>query len=167
MGRLNSTGAIAKDTYLWNDCRLFLERKEAVTLDLCMINRNFEYLHELVFYNVIKNENDECVKEMDNVMRPEWLSMFPNIRQVTIRDDVELTPSYKFRLEDLLKTVQQISKDITVIVWVCGRDWYEKALTDDMSKLYDTAGWSIEYNQNGYDTFGGPKYELVIKAKQD
>ena len=148
---LNSVGAIAVDPYLKKECELFLQKKETVTLNMYKIIENksrISNMSKLLLYNVVNNGTSEP-KEHDNVIRPEWISIFPTITSVVFKDIVQsypTPPKFEFRLDALLETVKQISPNITVTVKDVGK-WCEKTLTDDIREAYNASGWSIEYKK--------------------
>ena len=156
---LNSVGVIAVDPYLKKECELFLQKKETVTLNMDKIFENksrIRNMSKLLLHNIVDNGTSEP-KEKDNVMRPEWISIFPAITSVVFNDEVwSGSPiKYEFRLDAILETVKQISPNITVTVKDLGK-WCEKALTDDIREAYNASGWSIEYEKE--------KRSLIIKS---
>ena len=162
---LNSVGTLAVDPYLRKDCELFLQQKETVTLKLDKIFENLRNMSKLVLHNIVKrgcsrslSSKNPPPKGNDNVVRAEWLHLFPSLRTLVINDTVQ-GGEHEFRLDSLLQTVKQISKDITVYV-MDHRKWCKGAMTDDIVKAYDVAGWSVKYEKNGW------QYRLIIKSKE-
>ena len=105
-------------------------------------------------FNVVNNGYDDTASDIygnDNVMKGEWISMFPALKAVEIKT---LGDVYKFRFEALLESIQSIPSSVMIVVDDEGH-WIESALTDEISTAYDAAGWNIEYK----------KRKLVIKWK--
>ena len=161
---LNSKGTLAVDPYLKKDCELFLQKKETVRMEMHDIFENTKIMSKLVLYKIVRNRNS-TPNGYDNVIRPEWLSMFPVLRNVVIDDNVtSLTgpnPKYEFRLDALLETVKQISSNITITV-LDSEKWCEKALTNEISEAYTAAGWSIEYKKVKWSR----RSALVVKSQE-
>ena len=91
----------------------------------------------------------DIARAKDNVLRSEWLSMFPLLQSVEITTFG--APSwkqkhYKFRLEDMLETIQFISPSITITVRDYGA-WLNDALIDSISEKFDAVGWNVEFNR--------------------
>ena len=147
-------GSFGMDSYFMKEWNLFLEKKKKIKLDLSVLYQ-YTSLSELVMFN---EGGMDCVrrppKGKDNVFRPEWISMFPNV------DTLEIETSYKrFRWEALVESMSSVSSLITVIVEDGVFDdekWLGKAFTDEISAEFDAAGWNAE--------FDGQK--LVIKSKE-
>ena len=149
------------DLYLKNEWKLFLQNKTEITVNLYCLDSCFQSLSKLVMFNVVDNEVDTA-NGKDNVLRPEWISMFPSLHSVTINTNGSI---YKFRLEALLESMQSISPSVTVTVDDGGK-WIQSALTDEISAAFDAAGWNIEYETGEPDKYG--RYvdnKLVIKSK--
>ncbi len=137
------------DSYLKNEWKLFIQNRTEITLKLYYLKHEFQSLSKLVMFNVMYNSN-KTANGKDNVLRPEWISMFPSLHSVTIRTG----GVYKFRLEALLESMQSISPSITVTVDDWGT-WVQSAMTDEVSAAFDAAGWRMEYKER----------KLVIKSK--
>ena len=111
-------------------------------------------------YKVVSflNRGDQSPKGMENVLKPEWISLFPSVHTVSIR-----AVYYECRLEALLETVKSLSPLVTVIV-EDRRVWAKQILTDKISAVFKAEGWNIEYD----DEHVGFKYEskggLIIKS---
>merc|ERR1712156_1266741 len=90
------------DSYLKNEWNLFLQKREEIKLSLFHIGRNLQSLSKLIMFNVVDNYG-ETAKDQDNVLKPEWLSMFPSLRTVDINTTYGPFECYKFRLEALLE----------------------------------------------------------------
>ncbi len=145
------------DSYLKNEWKLFIQNRTEIKLHLHQLKIHFQSLSKLVMFNVVDNEK-KTANGKDNVLRPEWISMFPSLHSVTIRTGYD---DYKFRLEALLESMQSISPSITVSVEDRG-EWIQSAMTDEVSAAFDAAGWSLEYDKEDGGYYDG---ELVIKSK--
>ena len=161
------------DLYLKNEWKLFLQNKTEITVNLRWLNDYFQSLSKLVMFNVVRNGGydaergglwSDTANGKDNVLRPEWISMFPSLHSVTIRTG-GYGDLYKFRLEALLESMQSISPSVTVNVKDWG-EWVESALADEISAAFDAAGWNIEYEKGDPDKRGDyPDNKLLIKSK--
>ena len=100
---------------------------------------------------------DDVANGKDNVLRPEWISMFPSVHTVHIDT---FSYRFKFRLEALLESMKSISSLVTVTV-DDQNDWIQDALTDEISAAFTAAGWHIEYKEEHV-----MKGELFIKVNQ-
>ncbi len=124
-------------------------------------------LSKLIMFNVQWNEYDDTANGKDNVVRPEWISMFPSVHTLNVKTEGKW---YKFRLEALLESMQSISSSITVTVddkdgivdYRMIGSWIQSALTDEIVAAFDAAGWNIEYEEEGGKYGDG---RLVIKSK--
>ena len=141
------------DLYLKNEWKLFLQNKTEITVNLHYLKEYFQSLSKLVMFNVVDYDEDDTANGKDNVLRPEWISMFPSLHSVTINTWNKV---YKFRLEALLESMQSISPSVTVTVKDDG-EWIQKALTDDISAAFDAAGWNLKYKERDC--------KLVIKSR--
>ena len=102
----------------------------------------------------------------ENVLIPEWISMFPSLRTVKIRT---YRDEYKFRLEELLKPMRSIPHSVTVIVEDAGF-WIKNVMTAEISAAFGAAGWDIEYDDehiHPYDELTDFKGALYIKSKKE
>merc|ERR1712183_540835 len=103
-------------------------------------------------YDVVKYRWNEPAGK-NNVLKPEWLSIFPSVHTVTIWTTAYF--HYNFSLEALLESMKAFPPSIgTVIVRDSGK-WAERALTDDISGLFAESGWTAEYKDE----------ELVLNQK--
>ena len=97
-------------------------------------------------------------KDQDNVLKPEWLSMFPSLRTV----DIDMM-DYKFRLEALLETMPLISPSISIVVKGSG-EWMREGLSDEISAQFVSAGWNPEYEEEDKYGDGFIYWKLVLKS---
>merc|ERR1712093_812712 len=73
------------DEYLKKEWDLFLQQKKKITLNLSTMNvfdgdnkyNEFNYLYKLIMYDVVEYEWNESAIGKNNVLKPEWLSIFP------------------------------------------------------------------------------------------
>ena len=128
------------DSYLKNEWKLFLQKKQEIRLDLWYICRYHELMSIRIFYNVVYNRH-ETANGKDNVLKPEWISRFPSLRIVKIRTHRDWC---KFRLDELLESMRSIPHSVTVIVEDAGF-WIKKVMTAEISAAFGAAGWDIEY----------------------
>ena len=128
------------DLYLKNEWKLFLQNKEKIVLNLDRLKGYFKVMSKLVMFNVVNNRR-KTVNGKDNVMKGEWISMFPALKSMEINT---LRDFYKFRFEAFLDSMKSIPSPVTMAVNDGGR-WIESALSDEVLASYDAAGWSMEY----------------------
>ncbi|MCP4477426.1 MAG: hypothetical protein GY818_04980 [Planctomycetaceae bacterium] len=144
-------GSMELDLYLKNEWNLFRRNREEIKLNLRLMNRRLKSLSKLVMFNVVENYK-KTANGMDNVLKPEWIPIFPSLNTVEIDTNGD---AFKFRFEALLESMQSIPSSVTVIV-DDGGQWIESALTDDVLASYDAAGWNMDYKY--------PK--LTMKSKE-
>ena len=104
----------------------------------------------------------KTAKGIDNVLKRDWISLFPSVHTVRIRTNGNL---YKFRLEALLETMKSLSPSVTVIVEDAGW-WAKKALTDEVSAAFKAEGWNMEYDDEHIGFYGDYKGGLIIKSAE-
>ena len=143
------------DMYLRDEWRVFIDSKQEVVLRMYRIYNYFEILSKLVLYNVEEYGYVDIPNGKDNVIKPEWLSMFPSLETLTI-NTASYVHDYKFQLKALMESITVMSPSITVNV-KDGGNWAQKALNEDVSAEYDAIGWTIEYVEK--------ERMLVIKSK--
>ena len=133
----------AIDEFIKNEWTLFLQKKKTLKVDLFLLSRNYENLWDLILFNLVNPGDNGSVTGNDNVVRPEWISMFPSVRTLEIS-----TSEYRFRLEELAESMKSISPLITVFV---SGGWIQDALVDQIEifAAFNSAGWNIEYKNNG------------------
>ena len=146
------------DSYVIDEWDLFLVNKEEIRLDTYSLGNYFKSMSRLFMYNVrIYNGGN------DNLVKPEWLWMFPALERVRIT----AMNTRRFGLQALLETAQAAPTSLNeFVVQDETGHWAQKALTDDVSDAYDANGWSIVYDEQ-YDwkdnTEGQNKGALFIK----
>ena len=122
----------------------------------CIYNY-FQTLSKVVLFKVVQYRNNKDIPNgKDNVLKPEWLSMFPSLQTVTINT---FGSSYKFGLRTFLESLVMMPRALTLIVEDEDDEWAEDALTEDISAEFDAAGWNIKWVQE--------KKALVIKSKSN
>merc|ERR550525_2145198 len=68
------------DWFLQNEWKLFLLRKrKEIKLNLGLIDKQYHSLSELVVFKVVEYRKNDTANGKDNVLRPEWISMFPSV----------------------------------------------------------------------------------------
>merc|ERR1712083_1107194 len=72
------------DWFIKNEWNLFLQKKKSIKLELDLINEYYHSLSELVVFKAVENKKEETVNGKDNVLKPEWLSLFPSVDTVII-----------------------------------------------------------------------------------
>ena len=109
----------------------------------------------------VKYNGYGTAKDQDNVLKPEWLSMFPSLRTV----DINMCGhgDYKFRLEALLETMPLISPSISIVVRGHDSEWMREGLSDEISAQFVSAGWNPEYEEET-DKWGDIDWKLVLKS---
>ena len=150
------------DPYLVNEWDLFCQSKEELRLEFYDLNYVFKMMSKLILYNVTVTCRP---KGTDNVLKAEWISLFPSVHTVRISTNGS---GYKFRLEALLETMKSLSPSVTVIVEDCvgTSKWAKKALTDEVSAAFKAEGWNMEYDDEHIGFQYGDKGGLVIKSKK-
>ena len=162
---LSKGGVVSSDydLYVKNEWILFLQKRETIQLDLEYMNQDLKILSKLIMFNVVDNKWDETAKDQDNVLKPEWLSMFPTLRSVDIRMP---HGSYKFRLEALLETMPLIAPSISIVLrgyYEYGQDkWLRKGLSDEISAQFVSEGRNPEYEEEVDED--GCYWKLVLKS---
>ena len=151
------------DSYLKNEWNLFLQKREYITLNIYYMSLYFESLPKLIMFNVVLPGWNGAAKDQDNVLKPEWLSMFPSLRTV----DINMRSDYKFRLEALLETMPLISPSISIVVRGYARyesdKWMREGLSDEISAQFVSAGWNPEYEEENVE-YLGINWKLVLKS---
>ena len=136
-------GSSVFDDYLEKEWDLFVQNRRHIILDLFRLDEYFQSLSQLIMFSVEEN-GSSTVKGKDNVIRPEWISMFPSLETVTI---ITAGDWYMFRLEALLDSLSSIpNSSVTFAVFDDG-EWAENALSADVSSAFNAAGWKIEYDE--------------------
>ena len=128
-------------------------------MNLLWVEDDFKLMSKLVMFNVEYCIGDSA-KGKDNVLKAEWLSVFPSLRTVTIFN----VDGYKFDLEALVDTMQSVSHSVTVIVVDRG-EWAQRALTDEVAAAFGAIGWDTEYDGKCKNEFGHEVGGLIIKSK--
>ena len=154
----NDSGFNQFDLYLQNEWKLFLQNKKEVILDMSRIDCHFQTLSKVVLFKVVEYEREDIPNGKDNVLKPEWLSMFPSLQTVTINTSFMFC-SYKFGLRTFLESLVMMPRALTLIVVDEYGYWAEDALNEDISAEFDAAGWNIKWVQE--------KKALVIKSKSN
>ena len=155
--------AVHLDFYLQNEWKLFLQNKEEIMLDLPWIDNYYKLMSKCVFHNVVNvmAVNYGTASGKHNVLKSEWISMFPSLRIVKIWT---LGDWYKFRLEELLESMRSIPRSVTVIVEDRGM-WIKNATTAEISAAFGAAGWDMEYDGEHFRLRGSGA--LYIKSKKE
>ena len=140
-------GSSEIDEYIKKEWTLYLQNKKTIDLNLLYMNAHYKSMSKLVMFNV-KKITDGVVEGNDNMLRTEWISMFPNVWNVAIYTSKD---SYKFRLESLLQSIKGMSATVRSI-WVFDgwKGWIGPALTDEISAAFNAGGWNVSYS----DRFG-------------
>ena len=148
------------DQYVKDQWMLFLDRKEEIILDLYALDKGFESLSDLVMFNVRNNWNG-VAEGNDNVLRPQWLTIFPSLQNVSI---YTAGKSYRFRLKALMDTVEYVPQSVVITVFDMGQ-WAKNVLSAEIVAGFAKNGWSIGYDDN-LGTAGDAKGKmrgLVVK----
>lgn len=126
---------------------LFLRSKTEIILNLDYIERGFDALSELVVFSLVPCCGNETPKEQQNVLKPEWISMFPAVHTVDIDTYVAATSvgHYKCRLEALLDSMKVLPATVGTVIVQDGGKWAEAALNNDVKALFAESGWTAEY----------------------
>lgn len=132
------------DEFFKMEWSLFLQNKTEIKIKLCWLNKYFQTLWKLIMYDVVYNYGRRP-NGNENVLKPEWLSMFPALREVVI---ITNGGQYQIGLEELLESVKILSPAVTINItqWESG----ESAVTPYIVNLYDAAGWNICYKSDNY-----------------
>jgi len=133
------------DSYLKNEWNLFLQKREEIKLNIWRMKKHLQSISKLIMFNVVFHGYSGTAKDQDNVLKPEWLSMFPSLRTV----DIVMGQSYKFRLEALLETMPLISPSISIVVRGYGSKWMREGFSDEISAQFVSAGWNPECEHGG------------------
>ena len=137
-------GAVTEfDEYLKKEWNIFLQSKTEIVLKWQNISEDFDVLSKLVVFGLVKYKKDEAPKGNVNVLKSQWISIFPVVHTVTI----DAAVAYKFRLEALLDSMELLPRSVcTVIVKDWGR-WAKDALNNDVGPLLSGSRWSAEYKE--------------------
>ena len=150
------------DEYVTKEWCLFLQSKEEIMLDLYEMQREFHILSSLVVSDLVRYEVDEAAKGNNNVLKTEWISIFPAVHTVNIN-----TRKYyfKFRLEALLVSMKTLPRSVGTVIVEDDGEWANEALTEDIKSLFAEFGWTAEYqvaeNEDDSEQIG----ELVFQLK--
>ena len=159
-------GAVTEfDEYLKKEWSLFLETKQQIKVNLWGTNRDYKILSKLIVFDLVEYQRGEAAKGNDNVLKGEWISLFPAVHTVRISTGGSY---YKFRLEALLETMKSLSPSVTVIVedGYGAYKWAKKALTDGVSAAFKAEGWNMEYDDEHIGFFNKDKGGLIIKSNE-
>merc|ERR1719242_1051880 len=140
------------DPFVLNEWQLFVLQKKEIVLDMYSIYESSRLLSNLITADVVKTrramENDVALRETDNALKSEWLALFPSLETVRI---ITYGPKFAFRLDVLLKTLEAVSRNITVIVEDAdryrGSGWAQKAMDGDLCTQYAAAGLDAVYDE--------------------
>lgn len=143
------------DEYLEQEWNLFLQRKEAIVLDLQEINRHFQILSKIVVHDLVEFVDNQVPKENDNVLRKEWISIFPAVHTLTIVAASE----YRFRLEALQGVMKSLPRSVRMVAVMDDGDWIKRALDQDSDVLTTLSNgkWHVQYEE--------PEDQLVFQLK--
>lgn len=129
------------DEYLLNEWNIFLQQREVIHLKLRLMDESYPSLAELLMYDVVDNKWKKA-NGKDNVLRSQWLSIFPSLHTVIINT---WGYSYKFRWESLLETLKEVPSSITFVIDSGGEE-AENTLSDEKRALFGDEGWNIEFD---------------------
>ena len=124
------------------------------------LRKHYGLMREHIVYNV-ENNAGEPAEGKDNVLKSEWIALFPSVHTIKIRTRGEI---YKFRLEELLESIRSFPRTVTVIVEDRG-EWAKKAVTAEISGAFEAAGWDLEFVEDHIGSLGGEESALYIKSK--
>ncbi len=139
------------DGYLKNEWDLFLQNKEKLRFDLSRMRRYFKRLSNLVAFSLREYKENEPVVGKDNVLKAEWMSIFPAVHTV----EIESKFGHKFRLKELLESMKAMPASVGTVI-ATGGGWAQSALTDEVSTSFAEAGWTAEHEG----------FKIVLKAKE-
>ena len=75
------------DLYIKNEWNLFLQNKREIVLNLWRLNTGFKSISDLIFYRVTRYHGSYLTpKGNHNVLKPEWLKLFPSLESLIILD---------------------------------------------------------------------------------
>merc|ERR1711902_469184 len=94
------------DQFILDEWDLFCQNKETIVLSVSQMHWNFPFMSKIAMFNIVKFKGKSGPKGKDNVLRPEWLSMFPILQTVRIKTGLSGDrggDEYRFKLESLLE----------------------------------------------------------------
>ena len=131
------------DLFLKKEWNLFLLSKKDIYLDCSLIHWYFKKMSPLVMCKVVEVKRESFPEhENDNMLKQQWISMFPELLTVTINTGGVYGVFYKFRLETFVEYLNTAPKHLTFII--DGGYWMEQELNDETRALFLDAGYSIE-----------------------
>ena len=149
-------GAVTEfDEYLKTEWKLFLQSKEKIILKWWNIKREFELLSDFVAFDLVYNAG-EVPNGKDNVLKAEWISIFPVVHTVTIESSGN---QYKFRLKPLWDAMNALPHSVHTVIVKDGSYWARWALSADIKSSFEESGWAAECKSEGFDR------QLVFRLK--
>lgn len=106
----------------------------------------------IVVFDVVQFGWDDTPKDNENILRPEWVTIFPCLRLVKI---TTAGASFRFDLLRLAEVLQAVSPSVEVRIDDDG-DWAGDSLTADVIDKY--------FEMERMITYHGEEHELWIKA---
>ena len=151
-------GIRAFDSYLKNEWNLYLETKEQIVLHLFPFAYDLKgdavLLRDLVMFNVAANAKGDIYwdpKEMENVFRGQWLSIFSSLKTLIINT---FGGRFKFRMEPFMESMRLVPAQATVIIldqhlngsqWP-SQKWTQNAFSEKVIAEFHEMGWNVEYD---------------------
>ena len=116
-------------------------------MDLFIIYNGFQTLSDLVIWNLVphdRHEEDRRYTRKDNILKTEWISIFPAINTVKINTE-SAQYIFKFRLDALLGSMTAMPRSVHTVIVVDGGDWVPNEFGDWSSTLFAKSGWNAVY----------------------
>merc|ERR1712087_653795 len=92
-------------------------------------------------FDLVWYDEYESAVGNDNVLKPEWLSIFSSVHTVTIVAGY----AHKFSFEALLESMKAFPPSIGTVIVKDKGFWAQRTLTDDVAGLFVDSGWTAEY----------------------
>ena len=152
-------GAVTEfDGYLKKEWDLFLQSKKQIQLHYHVVNRDFAILCNLVMYRAVPLKEYEDPQGNDNIFKADWMSIFPEIRKITVMTlgfgygSHGAVSCYKFDLKALLDSMKALPRSVNTVVVLDEGNWASKALNNDIRCLFAAYGWTAEYTNSQWSS---------------
>lgn len=138
-------GAVTEfDEYLKKEWSLFLETKQQIKVNWRQMNEEYKILSKLIVFDLVEYEEGEAAKGNDNVLKGEWISIFPAVHRV----DIDAEYGYHFRLEALLDSMKALPLSVSTVTVSDWGEWIKDIPIDDINPLFAESGWNMERDED-------------------
>eukprot|EP01084_Bolivina_argentea_P120619 213819_1 len=127
------------EKYIENVFDLFCYKKTYITVNFHLLSQYFQKLSGLIMY--INTNNSLC-----NILKYEIISMFPNLKTVTLNIGIG-SNVYEFDILEFLSMIKCSKSTIMYIIEDKTKRWAKKSVTSSVKAEYNDNKWDIKYQK--------------------